>query len=423
LKQNNRSIRLAILLFAASISLHAYPAYSQALSNQDKDILNKILKDNEAKRPNEAVVSQVQGLVDKYPKDYFTRLVMGNTLDRVGMPMQAIEQYQLAVQYGPDSPKAIVELVKAEIGVGQKEAAMRLLKEADKRFPNDREIKFWMGNYYLAKGDIKQAEQKLNEVMKSGPAFFGMGTAQAEIQLRENRAALASMLVDNDLARNPEYPLGNAIKGQALFAMRKYKQALPYLKNAYIAFPLQTDYAKKLTQASLANNDLHTALEPSLVALALASRVTDPDRETQWLVATTISGLPKDFVRAEAPKIVEKLDRQVNNSRWHYVLGEMFDFYGFHELAAVQFYRSYQVDPTQANAAYRLANDLELYFQQYDEALKYLSQAHSLSPGNTEIADRLERLQNRLAGRNADLAWQLKDMLRRKTSPIGTGSL
>lgn len=150
MKQNNRSIRLAILLFAASLSLTAYPAHSQALSNQDKDVLNKILKDNEAKRPAEAVVAQVQELVDKYPKDYFVRLVMGNTLDRVGMPMQAIEQYQMAVQYGPDSPKAIVELVKAEIGVGQKEAAMRLLKEADKRFPNDREIKFWMGNYYLA---------------------------------------------------------------------------------------------------------------------------------------------------------------------------------------------------------------------------------------------------------------------------------
>jgi hypothetical protein len=46
-----------------------------------------------------------------------------------------------------------------------------------------------------------------------------------------------------------------------------------------------------------------------------------------------------------------------------------------------------------------------------------------LTPGNTEIADRLERLQNRLAGRNADLAWQLKDLLRKKPSPIGTGPL
>lgn len=423
MKQHHRSIRLAILLLATTLSTAVYPAYSQSISNQEKEVLNKILKDNEAKRPPEAVVAQVQAIVDKYPKDYFARLVMGNTLDRVGMPMQAIEQYQLAVQYGPDSPKAVIELVKAEIGVGQKEAAMRLLKEADKRFPNDREITFWMGNYYLSKGDVKQAEQKFNQVMKSGPAFFGMGTAQAEVQLREGRAGLASILVDNDLARNPEYPLGNAIKGQALFTMRKFNQALPFLRNAYVAFPLQPDYARKLAQSCLATNDLKMALEPALVALALASRTGEPDRESQWMVATAISQLPHEYVQETAAKTLEKLDRQVNNTRWHFTLGEMFDFYGYHDLATREFFRAYRADPTQYLAAYRLANNLELYFQQYDEAVKFLSQAHALNPGNSDIADRLERLQNRLANRKSDLAWQLKDFLRKQPSPLTTAPL
>lgn len=423
MKHNNHSLRSAILLFAATLSLTAYPAYSQALSNQDKETLTRILKDNESKPPGEAVVAQVQALVEKYPQDYFARLVMGSTLDRVGMPMQAIEQYQLAVKYGPDSPKAVIELVKAEIGVGQKEAAMRLLKEADKRFPNDREIKFWMGNYYLAKGDVKQAEQTFNQIMKSGPAFFGMGTAQAEIQLRAGRAALASMLVDTDLSRNPQYPLGNAIKGQALFAMRRYKQALPFLKNAYVAFPLQSDYARKFAQACIATENVNMALEPALVALTLASRTTEPDRESQWVVATAIGQLPHDVIRAQAPPTLEKLDKQFTNGRWHYVLGEMFDFYGYHDLATTQFYRAFQCDPTQYQAAYRLANDLEMYFQQYDQARDYLSKAHALNPGNSDIADRLERLQNRLAGRHADLAWQLKDLLRKQPSPLPNNPL
>ena len=68
-------------------------------------------------------------------------------------------------------------------------------------------------------------------------------------------------------------------------------------------------------------------------------------------------------------------------------------------------------------AAYRLANDLELYFQKYDEAVYYLSKAHASNPKDTEITDRLERLQNRLPGRSADLAWQLKDLLRQQKSP------
>jgi tetratricopeptide (TPR) repeat protein len=409
---------MATLLLTAMLTLAAYPAHSQDLNTQDKATLTKILKDNETKRPDEATVAQVQQLVDKYPKDYFARLVMGNTLDRVGMPLQAIEQYQMAVQNGPNSPKAIIELVKAEIGVGQKEAAMRLLKEADKRFPNDREIMFWMGNYYLAKGDVNEAQQKLDQVSRSGQQMFGIATSQAEIHLRKGRAGLASWMVDRDLQKNPEYPLANAVKGEALFMLRRYQQSIPYLKNAYIAFPLQGDYAKRLTTALLATNDFKTALEPALVALALSSKVTDPDRETQWLVAMTLSSLPKEYVRAEAPKTIEKLDKQISNGRWHFVLGELFDFYGLHDLGAVQFYRSYQIDPSQPLTAFRLANDLEMYFQQYDEAVKYLTQAHTLNPGDQQIADRLERLQNRLAGRNADLAWQLKDMLRKKPSPI-----
>ncbi len=398
--------------------LCAYPVHSQSLASQDKEALTKILKENEAKRPSEAVLAQIQAILDKYPKDYFARLVMGNTLDRIGMPMQAVEQYQLAVQYGPNSPQAVVELVKAQIGVGQKEAAMRLLKEASKRFPNDREIAFWMGNYYLTKGDIKEAEQKFAEVAKSGPAFFGMGTALAEIQLRQGRFGLASAMCDSDLAREPQYALGNAIKGEALFNLHRLRQALPYLKVAYTSFPFKQDYAKKMAETFIATNDYPNALEPSLVALAGSSRNTDPDRASQWLFSTVLSNAPRQLVQEQMPVLSDKIDKQVNNARWHFTLGEILDYHAFHDLAAAQFHRAFQIDPTQYLAAYRLANDLELYFQKYEEAVQYLSQAHTLNPASTEIADRLERLQSRLAGRNADLAWQLKDFLRKQRSPI-----
>ncbi|CAN5572420.1 hypothetical protein BH10CYA1_BH10CYA1_21580 [soil metagenome] len=418
MKHKFRPSQTATLFFATTILLCAYPAHSQSLASQDKEALTKILKENEAKRPNEAVLAQIQAIIDKYPKDYFARLVMGNTLDRVGMPMQAVEQYQLAVQYGPNSPQAVVELVKAQIGVGQKEAAMRLLKEASKRFPKDREIAFWMGNYYLSKGDIKEAEQKFTEVMKSGPAFFGMSTAQAEIQLRQGRFALASVMCDNDLLREPQYPLGNAIKGEALFNMHRLRQAMPFLKVAYMTFPFKQDYAKKMAETFIAANDYQNALEPTLVALANSSRNSDPDRATQWLLSTVLSTAPRQFVQEQMPVLSDKIDKQVNNARWHFTAGEILDYHSYHDLAAAQFHRAFQIDPTQYLAAYRLANDLELYFQKYEEAVQYLSQAHTLNPASSEIADRLERLQSRLAGRNADLAWRLKDFLRKQRSPI-----
>lgn len=413
-----RPSRTAALFFATTLLLSAYPAHSQSLASQDKEVLTKILKENEAKPPSEAVLAQIQAIIDKYPKDFYARLVMGNALDRVGMPMQAVEQYQLAVQYGPDSPQAVVELVKAQIGVGQKEAAMRLLTEASKRFPKDREIAFWMGNYYLNKGDIKAAEGKFLEVAKTGAPFFGMGTALAEIQLRQGRYGLASVMVDNDLRKDPKFPLGNAIKGEALFAMHRIKMAEPYLKIAYTSFPFKQDYAAKMAETFIVSEDYLNALEPSMVALANSSRSTEPDKTSHWLFSIVLSKAPRQFIKEQIPLLSEKIDKQISNSRWHFAAAEILDYHGYHDVATAQYLRAFQIDPTQYLPAYRVANNLELYFQKYEEAIQYLSRAHGLNPGNSEISDRLERLQSRLAGRKADLAWQLKDMLRKQPSPI-----
>lgn len=418
LNYKKRPVKTAALLIAATAMGLAYPAYSDSLSATDKAALTKILKDNETVHPTQATLSQVQALIDKNPKDYLARLVMGNTLDRVGMPMQAIEQYQLAVQYGPDSPKAIIELVKAQIGVGQKEAAMRLLQEAEKRFPNDREITFWMGNYYLSRGDMKEAEAHFRKVSQSGPAFMGMGSAQGEIQLRQRRFGMALIMANSDLAKNPGYPLANAVKGQALYFMHRYKEALAPLMAAYVSSPLRGDYAKYFSQVCLLTGEVKLGLEPAVVALALSTRSYDADNATKFVLDNILSQLPYAYVQQQVPSICEKLDKQIVNPRWHFTLGEMFDNYGYHNLACVQFQRALQIDPNQAQAAFRLANDLEMYFQKYDEAVLYLTQAHSLDPRDTEIADRLDRLKSRLPIRERDLAWRLKDMIRSQRSPI-----
>jgi tetratricopeptide (TPR) repeat protein len=163
--------------------------------------------------------------------------------------------------------------------------------------------------------------------------------------------------------------------------------------------------------------DLKVGLEAALVAIAVSSRDANPDNETKWVLNDIVSRLNKGYLREQVPVLSEKIDKQINNGRWHFACAEIFDANGLHDLAAVNYLRAFQLDPSQAVAAYRLANDLELYFQKYDEAVYYLSKAHAIDPKDTEITDRLERLQNRLPGRSADLAWQLKDLLRQQKSP------
>jgi hypothetical protein len=58
--------------------------------------------------------------------------------------------------------------------------------------------------------------------------------------------------------------------------------------------------------------------------------------------------------------------------------------------------------------------DLEVYYHQYNDALEDYRLAARLSPSDKEIARGLNRLEVRLQEKDSDLAWRLKDMLRRQ---------
>ena len=166
--------------------------------------------------------------------------------------------------------------------------------------------------------------------------------------------------------------------------------------------------------------DYKTALEPGMVAVAVACRqMNGALPETKWALANIVQRVPRSYVREQVPIISDKISKRIPNATMHFTFGDHSTLlHDYHDLAVSQFYRSFQIDPSQSATAYRLANDLEMYFQKYDEAKGYLAKAHALSPKDVNIADRLERLQSRLPGRDADLAWQLKDLLRQQRSPI-----
>lgn len=395
------------------------PSFGQTTGGADKGLLTYILSQNARQRPTDETVKRVQAIVDKNPQDYFARLVMGNTLDSLGLPEQAIEQYQLAVKLAPENPRPIIELVKAELSTGKREAAMRLLQEASKRFPNDSEILFWMGNYYLTKGDFKNANVYLNKASSKGNAsIFGMSSSKAEIELKQGHFGYAVLLAEEDLARDPNYPLGNAVKGLGLFGLHRYKYAAPFLQKAFEKFPLHAEYSRKYGECCLVTGDYEHALEPAMVAMAIESRRGFPLDESKWLMRSTLAQLPYSFVMQETPVFLDKINKVFSNSRVHFVYGDIFDSFGYHALATREYFDAYKLDKTNAQALLKLANNLETYYQKYDQAVYFLTQAHTLEPANTEIADRLDRLMSRLSLHKSDLAWQIKDWLWSQRSPI-----
>ena len=205
----------------------ARAAIDARLNQLESDVIDKI--------PSQSNLEELQGLVAKDPKYFRSRLMMGTALDKIGLPNDAIEQYKLAVEYGPNSPKAVVELVKALINVGQADSALRMLNAAHARFPDDPEITSCVGIYYLSKGNLKVAEQNFDLAAARNPNVDGLQTGLAQIRISQRRYKEALELAEDELKRHPKYAIGNAVKGIALMNLQRYDEARGPLHVAFLS--------------------------------------------------------------------------------------------------------------------------------------------------------------------------------------------
>ncbi len=118
-----------------------YAAAATAFGAQLDAIEKKVEKDE----LGDEVYAQLDSIISKEPTNYRAHLYLGNCYSKLGLPESAIEEFKLATKYGPDQPKAFVELVKTQIRLGQMPAAMELLNEAQKKFPKDPDVLYLSG--------------------------------------------------------------------------------------------------------------------------------------------------------------------------------------------------------------------------------------------------------------------------------------
>ena len=140
-----------------------------------------------------------------------------------------------------------------------------------------------------------------------------------------------------------------------------------------------------------------------MVAYAVGMDQYNDDQEVREILFGLIRLLPPDQVRQELPKLSDLVDVSRKNGTMHYNLGLMLEKAGYRDLSTREFAKAVKLDPNNFDATLKLATNLELYYQKYDEALMYLTKAHALRPSDDNVSDRLIRLQNRLPGRPGDL--------------------
>jgi tetratricopeptide (TPR) repeat protein len=357
------------------------------------------------------MIEQVQAVLANDPQNRDAHMILAQCYDRLGLPDQADQEFTLAVKYSPDDPHALVELVKAEIKSGHPQVAMKMLEAAGKRFPNDAEVMFWYANYLATTNKTKEATALYKIALEHNAKILGLASALGQLRLEDRRFGDAVQLANQDLALDKNFVLAYRVKGFALAFMSRWSEAQEPLRIAYKEQPFKGGVAYMYAKACAWSGDYQDALEPALVALAVSSNLETNNYEQKVALARILRNVPRDKAIAKIGIVSNNLDLSMPNPAFHFALGDVLDRADMHDTAIEQYHKGLQMAPNFARAIFRLGKDMELYKQQYKEALFCYTRAHELAPQDAEIDAYYQRLRQRLEMRNEDVAWRLKDWI------------
>lgn len=391
-------------------------AAAPATASAQLDAIEKRLEKDEI---GEDVYEQLGEIIQKEPTNYRAHLYLGNCYAKLGLPEQAIDELKLATQYGPSQPKAFVELVKAQIRMGQVPAAMELLAAAKKKFPNDPEVIFWSGNFLQQKGRWEEAETAYTIALSHKKKILGLSSALAEIKLLQGDFPQAKVLAQADLAIDPNYAPGNRIYGLALASTGYFEQSIGPLSKAYEQQPFKEGLAENLAACAAWASKWKIAVEPAIIALGFTSSLdANNPREKARLYEIFRHLKPAEIERAVESATIKAGTHP--RAAYFFALGDVLDSVNMRKLAIEQYKRGLKEEPAFGRGWYRLGKDLEIYAKDYQQALQCYQKAHVFRMQDKEIAMALYSLSDKLAKRNLDWSWKLKDVLRppRKVEPL-----
>lgn len=398
-------------LFALALSTGlCISIVSAAQAIDQKQLFAQTRKELETK-VSESTLNQLQALVQAEPKNSEAHLTLGLVLDNLGLNELAAEQFELSVKNGADNADAFVKLVKQEIKAKRVAAAIGILNEGLKKFPNNAEILLMVGDYLYDQRNFDAGHEMFEKAYLINPHLFGLPTALAQ-SVMDNNPRRAILLASNDLKVQPNYFRARFVRGMSYKALGQYKEAvgdLEFVFNHQPNFPMGSE---ALSQCYYWLGDYDKALRPAMfLSACMVAKDADHLGNLGNLMRILIK-IPRNQVIDKVGKVdIELALRQYIRPEFCYFMGKAFDGLDMPNAAMQQYERSIAMEPENPRAYYRLALDQEIYLRDYEAALRNYQTAYNQRPWESEYTVAYMRIQDRLHNRNEDIAWRFKDWL------------
>jgi tetratricopeptide (TPR) repeat protein len=372
-----------------------------------------------AKPPSESLVSELGTFVQKNPTNYQGHFLLGTCYDRLGLLDQSINEFKLATQFSHNDSEPILELIREQMALKQDLTVVKLLKVAEAQFPYDPNVAYWEGNFQLfTKKDPKQAQLFYDRALKStAKPISGLHLGMAEVALSESHNAKAIEEATKELELHPYTPMAILVAGMAFAKSGLMGVAYAPLHATYADNKARPDVARLYAQSAYWHGDYAGAIEPAIVQMALSSD-HDPNHDDlpiKRLLTRSLRRVPRKFGQDMVQSTSQNLDnnpKAFEDPAFHRTLGDVVSELGWHQMAVFQYNLCLLRNPSDAHAWFKLGKECDLYNQDYPYALVCYEKAKALQRGLPTIDNYLERLQDRMAMRDNDLAWRIKDWLR-----------
>ncbi|MBY0356772.1 MAG: tetratricopeptide repeat protein [Candidatus Obscuribacterales bacterium] len=400
-----RSLAFGLLV----ASLFSMPVYAATVTDTNK--LKEIDEQIERGHVNKDMLAQVQAIIGREPHLGLAHYVAGRLLAYFGYSDLAEQEFVFADQFDPEHSAAVLQLFDLRMQNEELARAYQLLEFIAKRFPEEPSLLMMQGIFLERSGKTAEAEKIYLKALQNPKKITGVSTALAQVRLQQGKPEEAIKLAKVDLQHLPAHFMANVVIGEALLSLNRPLEAIPYIEKAHQVRPANYDLIRMMALAYYRAHDFERALPCALLYMTLSTKAPQ-FANAKLFCAKIIHNLsPKDVDKGinEAAEVLSDKDYRV---RLHLSVGDVLDRMSRHIEAARQFALGLRLDPHNARGWYRLAVDEEI-FGLYDQSIVSFKRALDLDPRDREIHAGAVRLATRLMNQERDVAWRLKESLRR----------
>jgi hypothetical protein len=243
------------------------------------------------------------------------------------------------------------------------------------------------------------------------------------VRITQSKFQEALAAADKDLALDPNNGMAHAAKGTALDGLNRPKDSIKEFILAYKIDPYEKGVATKVAEKLITEKRYAEAVKPAVISQAMATETLNELDAAKKVLVRLLDMVPEK----DSSKIVKEVSARVKNDPYvlyfHLSMGEIYQALGWRDRAKEQYeicttFRGSKIKDQDnpsliSRALIKMGEIEEIQNGNYDQAAAYYKEAEKVYPYNLETKGALARLKGRAAAKENDLAWDIKESLRK----------